>query len=100
MFGAEKIDAGGTDIARDQSNRGFLWHPANRAKPKRKLQGSAGMLTLLGMDSHGMSGHADEAPRLGRPKQPNQTPPPHSSTLRNPPPPHPPPHTPCRGSAA
>src|SRR5260370_38731185 len=73
MFGAEKIDAGGTDIARDQSNRVFLWHPANRAKPKRKLQGSAGMLTLLGMDSHGMSGHADEAPRLGRAKQRNHT---------------------------
>src|SRR5258708_3761832 len=73
MFGAEKIDAGGTDIARDQSNRVFLWHPANRAKPKRKLQGSAGMLTLLGRDPRGRRGQPAEAPRRGGAKQ--RTPP-------------------------
>ena len=62
--GAEKIDAGGTDVASDESHRRFFVDPASATKTQRKVQSRTGVFAMFRMDADGMSGHPDETPRL------------------------------------
>src|SRR6267378_3430652 len=63
MDGAEKIDAGGADVASDQRNRKFLGHSARAPKAQRQIQCGAGVLPMFGMHANGVRWHADETAR-------------------------------------
>ncbi len=62
--GAEKINAGGTDVASNEGYGRFFWDSAGTAKAQREVQSRAGVFTMFRMDAHGMRGHPDEAARL------------------------------------
>jgi len=62
--GAEEKDAGGADIASDQSNRKFLGHSARTPKAQRQIQCGAGVLPMFWMHADGVRWHPDETPRL------------------------------------
>lgn len=61
---AEKIDAGGTDVARDQGYRGIFGNAARTAKAKRKVQRSTRIFAMFRVDAYGMSWNADKTARL------------------------------------
>src|SRR5438094_5492273 len=66
VAGAQKIDACGADVASDKRYGKFLGHSTSTTKAKRKVQAGTGIFTLLWMDAHGVSGHADKTSRLLR----------------------------------
>ena len=61
--GAEKIDAGGADVASDQGDGKILGDFVDAAQAQGKFQGGAGIFAMLGMDADGVSGHASETAR-------------------------------------
>jgi len=62
--GAQEVNAGGTDIARNKRDGEFLWSVVDTAESQGKLQGGAGIFAMLGMNADGVSGDASEAARL------------------------------------
>jgi hypothetical protein len=62
--GAEKIDAGGTDVASNEGYGRLFRNPAGTAKTQWEVQSGAGVFPMFGMDADGMRGHADKTPRL------------------------------------
>jgi hypothetical protein len=70
--GAEKKDAGGADVASDEGYRRFFENSASTAKAQREIQSGAGIFPMFWVHAHGMSWHADKAPRLGRAQERRQ----------------------------
>ena len=64
LSGAEKINAGGTDVASNEGYGRFFWDSAGTAKAQREVQSRAGVFAMFRMDAHGMRGHPGETPRL------------------------------------
>jgi len=63
LLGAKEIDAGGADVASDESDGMGFGYSSGGAKAKGKIQGSARIFALLGMNTHGVGGHPGEATR-------------------------------------
>ena len=59
--GAEEKDAGGTDVAGNQSDRKIFGAAGYAAKAKREAQGSSGIFALLVEDADGVGGDASKA---------------------------------------
>ena len=66
MPGAEKINAGRTDIASDESDGKFFGNSLRGTKAQGKIQSSARIFTMFGMYAYGVRWHTDEAARLRR----------------------------------
>jgi hypothetical protein len=62
--GAEKINAGGADVASDEGSGRFLGHSAGSAKAQREIQSGAGVFPMFRMHAHSVRRHSDETPRL------------------------------------
>jgi hypothetical protein len=62
--GAEKINAGGTDVASNESYGRVFSDSAGTAKAQGKIQSGAGVFPVFGKDADGMRGNADETPRV------------------------------------
>jgi hypothetical protein len=73
MSGAEKIDAGRTDVASNESDGKFLWDSRCSAEAQGKIQSSTGIFAMFWMDAYGVSRHADEAARLRGAKERGNT---------------------------
>jgi hypothetical protein len=64
LLGAEKVNAGGTDVAGDEGDRKIFRHTTNAAKPQGKFERGARIFAVFRVNSDGMRGHADEAAGL------------------------------------
>jgi len=61
--GAEKVDAGGADVASNQGDGKIFGDFVDAAQAQGKFQGGARVFAMLGMDADGVSGHASETAR-------------------------------------
>jgi hypothetical protein len=62
--GAEKINAGGADVASNEGYGRVFRDSARSAKTQGEIQCGAGVFPVFRMDADGMRGNADETPRL------------------------------------
>ena len=81
--GAKKINAGGTDVAGDESDRKFLGHSADSAETQRESKRGTRVLPVFWMNADGMRGHADEPARLCGAKEGREAQCGHSLRFRN-----------------
>jgi hypothetical protein len=66
LLGAKKVDARGTDIARDESDGRIFARAIDGAQAQRKIERGAGILAVLGKDTYGMRWNAGKTTGLRR----------------------------------
>src|SRR3989441_773680 len=64
LLGAKKIDAGRTNIARDERNRESFGDSAHTSETQRKFQSGTRVFPMLRMNTDGMRRHAYKTPGL------------------------------------
>jgi hypothetical protein len=66
--GAEKINAGGTDVAGNEGYRRLLRDSAGAAKAQGEVQSRTGVFSMFRMHAYSVRRYPDETPRMVRTK--------------------------------